>query len=325
MTEPLTDEGAIDMPTAVRRIVDRVSKAQWLAPDAEMQALDPPARRWIDERVGEHLANLARVGPSPLEVRPAEVVRDMLDVATRWEDAWTAVTSSPYLDAIDAVARSTGRMYEMFPGRELEARREADMLHLHVRGVEVWSHTFNNGGQDGFGLIPGVLCAKAHVRWLLAFGLAADQLSPWEPLFALWERGVWALPLPDATVLVYVPVLVDGRVVPSPAAPELGVPRRRPRPAIASSPIPRLTALGCGPGPGLDPAPAPCLAPPMVRTGAVMSVPPYPPRPVVLPMPVATAMPAAPPAPPAPTTADRPPTPPETMEVPWYRRLFGLD
>jgi hypothetical protein len=68
---------------------------------------------------------------------------------------------------------------------------------------------------------PAQLACASHLRWLYAFGEEPARRSPWAPLVALFERGAWPVALGDGSLLVYVPVLREGGVVPSPESPEV--------------------------------------------------------------------------------------------------------
>lgn len=277
---------------ALAAFVARVREVRWLAPDAAMDALDEAARAWVAERVDEHLAALSHyTSRGPFEAR-VEYTRDFRDAASRWDGAWeSAPPSTPYLLAL----RSAHALLD----EPLAANASPDVAHGAMAAVRMlaprcaaWDSLHGPG--EARDPVPGVTCAALHAGWLALYGDDASTPSPWVPLFALWERGLWPLALPDASVLVYVPHLSNGLVV-APSGIALPLPRRRPQPAGSSSPMPRLRELGCGPAPGVD-VPVPPPFPVMPLAGAPAPVQPYPTPPV---------MPNPPPA------------------EPWYKRLFA--
>lgn len=293
MEGPPTRDPRGSSAATVHAFIERVRAVRWLAPDAAMDALDETARAWIDERVDEHLAAASRyTSHGPFEAR-VECTRGFGDAAVRWEAAWaSAPPSTPYLAALDRAAQP-------FDGPGDDGRRFAWAQQAMRLAREAAPPCAAWAAMHGFGevhdALPGVTCAALHAGWLALFDDDPEVPSPWEPLFALWERGLWPLAMPDASMLVYVPHVANGRLV-APTGLALPLPRRSPQPAGWSSPMPRLRALGCGPGPSLEALePGP---PDMPLGGAPMPVQPFP---VVQPL---------------------MPNPPPPAREPWYKRLF---
>lgn len=298
MSEPLPIDPRVDA------FIERVSATAWLRPDAALDALDPAAVEWSRDRVEEHLAALAPFTDRPLPEPVVEVARDVVDAEDRWAAAWEALSEpTPYTAALDAAffATAVDRTRADVP-EPLRAALYAEQEELATRLVTVVNRTNLALGVPDWSLPPRpamVYTATLALSWLR---LRGDAPSPWAPLLALWERGAWPLPLPDATMLLF--VRVGGARAPArvPTA-------RRPYPAMNSSAIPPLPLLGLNglphywtrlPDEPLAPV-GPPPQPPIALAGAVAPVMPFPP--------------------PEPILMGNPP--PVRDERPWYKRLFG--
>lgn len=272
----------------------RVREARWLQPDAAMEALGDEALTWIRDRVDEHLAALSPFADDVIFDAHVTTTRDADEAAERWQSAWIAAQSStPYLAALEAAAsviyapEHTTRSFN-------DATVAMDRVASEVSPCAAWQRV---GGE---GALPIVACAELHAAWLVLYGDARP--SPWAPLCALWERGLWPVAMPDATMLVYVPLHVGGVIVPTPGKHAA----RQPRSAVFVAALPRLQALGCGPAPG---------AAPVIPTAPVNVPVPVPPPFDYSTMPLAgVAMPVNP----LPVVDPLPPPEPEA----WYKRLF---
>lgn len=304
---------------AVDALVLRAERMRWLAPDAAMDALGEEARAWVHDRADEHLAALAPFAEGAAFEARVSFTRELAEAARRWDDAWAPAPRTPYLLAL---TRAKEAIWETADGDVEAPDRAAWRVMDALPPPDLWNSLLGHGAYD---TLPGVECAGSHASWLVHHDAGT---SPWGPLFALWERGLWPLALPDGELLVYVPIVAYGRLLPSAASPQHTpplvpipstfppsqapdpVPVRRPRAALPLSVFPNLRDLGCGPGPGRD-RPLPPRAPPlppgpqMPLAGAPMPVTPYP-----VPLPSGAVAQVSP----VPVT----PTKPE----PWYKRIF---
>lgn len=298
MSEPLPHDPRVEA------FIERVSATAWLRPDAALDALDPAAVEWARDRVEEHLAALAPFAAEPFSDPVVEVARDVVEAEDRWTDAWEALSApTPYTAALNSAfyATAVDRNRADVPER-LRAALYAEQEALATRLAAAVNRTNLAVGVPDWSLPPRpamVYTATLALAWLR---LRGDAPSPWAPLLALWERGAWPLPLPDATMLLFV------RVGGAPAPARLPS-SRRPYPAMSSTAIPPLSLLGLN---GLPHTWTRLPEEPVAPVG------PPPPPPVMLAGAVAPVMPFPPPEP---ILMGNPP--PVRDERPWYKRLFG--
>ena len=205
MTSAISTLAAI---TALDAHLRRVREARWLQPDAAMEALGEEAVAWIHGRVDEHLAALSPFAEGVVFDAHVTTTRDADEAAARWQNAWvTAQRGSVYLSALEAAAEAiyapehTTRTFN-------DASLAMDRVSSEAPPCLAWQPL------GGHGALPAVACAEMHAAWLVLYG--DERPSPWAPLCAMWERGLWPVAMPDATMLVYVPLRVGERIVVSP-------------------------------------------------------------------------------------------------------------
>lgn len=253
----------------VTRYIGRLAHIRWLRPDAEMSALGPPARAWIDQRFEELCQRCGKAPPrgvfltrSGREARArsghagsAEELTDFSPAAEQWLHALERVAAAAYQHVID--------------------QPDGDVL-LEATEREVWqvlraltppapdTPSFTGPGAKVEYAIgaPGGYAAVLHAFCLLAHGPEGEALSPWEPLTALWERGLCTLPGLDGTLVLYVPEVKDGRLVTDDSGPYDGfyagiyppspwAKTRKQGPERARALLKRFNRVGLGPLPEL--------------------------------------------------------------------------
>ncbi len=233
---------------------ERLAACRWLEPDAAFEAMGGDARRWLEDRVEELRAALLPYvdAPDALDGLTARVERSAEAAVEAWAASWAQDDVAPSALA-EALARAAAEVRATLHGRD-----PAPMWTYAAIGASsrkkgaAWRglldrHRRAERAVEARALIethPAQLACASHLRWLYAFGEVPSRRSPWAPLVALFERGAWPVALGDGSLLVYVPVLREGGVVPSPESPEvLLLPPRRPRPAPTTAVAPTLAAL----------------------------------------------------------------------------------
>ena len=236
-----------------------------MRPDAELESLSPAALEWIDERLDELRAALSRFmsDPDSLSAIRAVTERTARAAFRRCNAAWKAPTSlrSKVIDAFyeaddrlaERLAQTLSPAERQALEREIRGALEAtcgapspwvDELERHERASRKLGRyvTPRWPGQHH----PASFAAEKQLQWDVAFGDDERTPSPWAPFVAMFERGAWPTLLPDATVLVYVPVLSDGHLVPDPSKARTvkRFPVREPRSAPTPTPIPAIERMG---------------------------------------------------------------------------------
>lgn len=234
---------------------ERLAACRWLEPDASFESMGAAAQQWIDDRVDELRAALLPHAdpPGALATLSARVERSSAAALEAWARSWETSEATPL-----AIEAALGRAFvlteQAFAAwREVPWEVSVPLTRVPPAERSVWQGMMERhrlalaarGEQRPINpLHPAQRACTSHLRWLLAFGRDAARPSPWAPLVALFERGAWPVALGDGSLLVYVPVLRDGAVVPSPESPEEALfPPRTPHPASARNPIPRLNAI----------------------------------------------------------------------------------
>jgi hypothetical protein len=257
----------------VTRHLRRIEQIRWLRPDAEMSALGPPARAWIDQRFDELCQRSAQAPP-----RGVFITRSQREARARSGHATSVDELADFSPAaaqwLHALERTAADAYQRVLGQP-----DGDAL-LAATEREVWQvlraltppapdkPSFTEpGGKAVFAIgAPGGYAAVLHAFCLLAHGSEGEALSPWEPLTAMWERGLCTLPGLDGTLVLYVPTLQDGRIVSDVSAAEGGgfaagvyppspwAAGRKQRPeGNARALLKRFNRVGLGPLPALYP------------------------------------------------------------------------
>jgi hypothetical protein len=258
----------------VARYLRRLEQIRWLRPDPEMSALGPPARAWIDQRVGELCQRCAQAPP-----RGVFLTRSQREARARSGHATSAEELTDFSPAAGQWLHGLEHIAAMVYQRVL-GQPDGDAL-LEATEREVWQvlraltpeapdkPSFGQaGGKAMFAIgAPGGYAAVLHAFFLLAHGSDGEALSPWEPLTALWERGLCTLPGLDGTLVLYVPELRDGQLVSDVSAAEGGgfhagiyppspwaAGRTKPRAeGNARALLKRFNRVGLGPLPALYP------------------------------------------------------------------------
>ncbi|MFO0603414.1 MAG: hypothetical protein U0324_09585 [Polyangiales bacterium] len=268
----------------------RLAACRWLEPDASFEAMGDDARGWLDDRVEELRAALLPYVDTPeaLDGLTARVERSAGAAVEAWAASWARGDVAPSALAT-ALARAEAEVRAALHGRDPAPTwtyfgfGAASRTHGAVWRAMLDRHRRAEGGPGRIldETHPAQLACASHLRWLFAFGEVPSRRSPWAPLVALFERGAWPVALGDGSLLVYVPVLREGTVVPSPESPEvLLLPPRRPRPAPPTSVAPTLAALEAA-GVAVPPM-APDVFEPAGLRGRIAAVGP---RPAVAPRP----------------------------------------
>lgn len=331
----------------MNRYFGRLGQIRWLRPDPEMSALGPPARAWIDQRFEDLCQRCGKAPPrgvfltrSQREARArsghatsAEELKEFSPAAEQWLHGLERIAAAAYQRVLgqpdgDGLLQATERQV----WQVLRA--------LTPRAPDKPSFT-EPGGKAVFAIgAPGGYAAVLHAFCLLAHGDEGEALSPWEPLTALWERGLCTLPGLDGTLVLYVPEVKDGRLVSDvpaghagflagihPPSPWAGARKQAPE-GNARALLKRFNRVGLGPLPELYP-PAELSWPGMTNW-------PGPPDVYVTPPPPANGTPARklcdeltlPPTfnPVMPDSMPPGPIPParDTRgDAPWYRALWN--
>ncbi|MBI5516944.1 MAG: hypothetical protein HY909_24390 [Deltaproteobacteria bacterium] len=259
---------------------------RWLLPDAALEALEPSARAWLEAMAEEHRAAAGAFAdqdsPAPIP-GPVRVSRSLPAALDAVGDAWAATrTPDAHLQALYRAWSEAWRREKLgdHPATLSQARTSGAWGDVHrwsgraTQAIALW-YVHNRGQSGGVApflrllpylqgrhgdchlvdmadCLPGLILAEweaLHGRQL------GDRPSPWRPLLALWDGGVWPLLLPDGALLVWVPVRRSDAVVLDPASPwvpgasdALDAVRslRRPTAARGSSCLPTLRGLGLG-------------------------------------------------------------------------------
>jgi hypothetical protein len=259
----MSDGGRLDLreETILDEERERLASFRWFMPDGEMETLGASALQWIHDRIDEHVAALRVFETDALQLPEVSVriTRSMDEACALWESSWTErdtgerpVTKPPFARVLERAARAaTERVANdhnmtsvLLPAMQLDRfARELIGRSLTWRTLlaqRLWEDR-----------IPGFAAVVLHLDWRMAFDDDPERPSPWAPIVALWERGLWPIALPDGVVLVYVPVLRGGVIVPEPERADDGpVPRRPVRSATATRALPTWCELGYGPPPG---------------------------------------------------------------------------
>lgn len=246
------------LTNAVREVEGHLWGVRWLHPDAGVDALDAAAMRFVEERLDEHrmLLSEATGYDGGAESTRFEVSRSANEAADRWSRAWEQAATTPWLDAFAGLAaKCIPRAYPpawssvlvSYDGARRSLRRRSP----------AWSHALRTWG---LGAVGGENLLRAHLGWLYAYGPGRAAASPFWPLLAMCERGIWPVRLRDDGWLVYAPRIEDDALVLSPEATVQRAPLVRVLRGADSVGRSECAQLGLGP-PGID-RDAPALQPP---------------------------------------------------------------
>ena len=223
---------------ALRSLRAQTDAISWLQPDAAMSLLSREALQFIDDRVDEHCAAIDHyaVKDDRLEpIRPhAQIERSLYNVrfrcgyvswrATQFIVPPRATLRFRWLTALERARKVVLQRCRAQVGSERcaaifnacdslmsshfgRARRADEALRAQSGGF------YSEAGATQSVAIGGELFAyEAMVRVIDD----PDVPSPWQPLLALWERGVATLPALDGSLLLYVPVYDDRGLVGDP-------------------------------------------------------------------------------------------------------------
>lgn len=238
------------------RMIAWLDTVRWFAPDPAMEALDTDAVAWLHARLDEHTAALRPILDEHEHLSEPQMffTRSMDEAYGLWESRWMAYDADgrrlkmPFYHralqkAADMASEINARRYDLFDG--MSVAHDFDLaLRSSLERSPVWRLLRGKLWSDD---VPALSTAVLHLDWSIAFDGDAAYPSPWAPLLRLWERGTWPLSLPEGDVLVYIPMLQGGRVIPRPERPEeTEVPMRPVRSATAARVLPRLYELGYG-------------------------------------------------------------------------------
>lgn len=208
---------------AIAALAERVSRARWLLPAPELA--DDPSRSlpWLQRQLGQFTSALPR-GLLPAEPS-ATVVRWPEALLERWARCWHETLRdgepgpliSRVAQALDDARDESLQGYK----RELAAPiRPAEQILASLPGAQELAALDQACAAARAASLPasrelGALFGTAFPVERIVLVEAWSRLrapattTPWEPLLALWERGVWPVLLATGDFLVYVPVL-DG-------------------------------------------------------------------------------------------------------------------
>lgn len=209
----------------------RIEAIRWLRPDAEIDALTEGAQQWISDRVEEHVVALSRFSPEgeslSLSWSPVRMIDQARELSAHAPSATQSAGFShaalTWLARLDD-ARSFGlarardalgaaqriavaeAVWSVLRGPAKHARKRAFQAHDPRARLDVGGRV--RDAEDFLIGAPGGTALALHALWALSD--PDGPSSPWEPLIALWERGVCPLAAPDGTALMYVPLRRDG-------------------------------------------------------------------------------------------------------------------
>lgn len=192
-----------DLTTRVDAFLDRVAAIRWMQPDAAMDACDPDAIQWCADRVEEHLAALGYTDeelPSPL----VTVERDLITADDRWAQAWTqAIDARRDRPGKDAARRYFDRARDTLavPMSDAAVDEVSRFVDITLRWVTTRSAEIAHTGL----VLQRRFLGFVHAERALVDLCDERPHRAWSPLLGLWERGAFPLPMPDASVLLFVP------------------------------------------------------------------------------------------------------------------------
>ena len=186
--------------------------------------------RWLQERLDEHAAALARVDPALLEGAALRVwVTDDAAVAhARWAAAWREESASRGAARHRFVGEGPWTRALVTAERWLDARRNPSTAAWSSRAREAATAAVEaalrerHGAEaffDRLAAAPRALAGAAVERLVCARG--DDPPCPWRPLVEVWLLGAWPFAVGDGELGVYVPVVAGGVIVSSTGAPSL--------------------------------------------------------------------------------------------------------
>jgi hypothetical protein len=205
----------------------RIATIRWLQPDAEMDAFEATAQRWVADRVEEHAVALSHANPAEPVTLGWRVVR-MIDKARVRSGHVNYAAEGPvafklpalaWLALLDDARRSAFERARQVlgPERRVEvadavwgvlrgpAARLREEAFAEQQRSDHWGYGGRVRGPEDYVVgAPGGEALVTHALWTLSRD--DDAPSPWEPLLALWERGVCTLAGLNGSLLVYVPL-----------------------------------------------------------------------------------------------------------------------
>ncbi|MFO0607217.1 MAG: Sir2 family NAD-dependent protein deacetylase [Polyangiales bacterium] len=214
----------------VEAFLAAIREAPWLSPDASLAVRDEAAMRWLQERLDEHAAALARVDPALLEGAALRVwvTDDAAAAHARWAAAWREESASRGAARHRFVGEGPWTRALVTAERWLDARRNPSTAAWSSRAREAATAAVEaalrerHGAEaffDRLAAAPRALVGAAVERLVCARG--DDPPCPWRPLVEVWLLGAWPFAVGDGELGVYVPVVAGGVIVASTGAPSL--------------------------------------------------------------------------------------------------------
>lgn len=351
--QAMTDEHGPHREALLAQVA-RLNALSWLAPDAAMDTQSTEAQQWIRDQVDQHLAALAEFqteagalhSPSVEIFRaiPALAARALSSRAVTGLDNKSAEpteaqapmppTPGSCLPALTAHARAwrdalSNAFAQSYNGTAYTHSAAAIAMVPHVYYNLPKEHVLRSPWLEPLWSSPvtmnhpGYPAITAHLRWVARFGM--ERPSPWDPIIAMFERGLWPAVSNDGAVLIWIPLRVNGVLV----ADESGSSNFQFPQLFSTGNADELQDLRGFHERGFAPLPLLCIMPPTPNIA--------PPRPQMQPpSPVTDATTSATTTATATATASTTETArtsvaeaqrsdgdARTQRVPWYRRLFG--
>jgi serine/threonine protein kinase len=210
--------GAEHLSSLLQEELSRLEKIRWLSPDSKMEDANEDAISWLDARFDEHLSALTPYSVNrDLPTARVEIVRSMHEARERLEVANERTAPQEIFQWRRAIEASQRRVARLVSATEEAKSSCQTVIQAALRAVSLPSDA-PEALLHWWGERPPMSAIlEAHFSFLFAF---RDKLvSPWSPLIALWEQGVWPVAVLADGLLVYVPVLRDGALVPWPRFP----------------------------------------------------------------------------------------------------------
>lgn len=204
--------------------IARVQLLSLLSPDSSMESQDESAVQWLNTRADEFVGGL-----SSGELQAGVIVqRSLVEAFALRKKAWHSVVGKtkdevPLRKAL-AAARSRSAInsdseQQVREQLEFSGYAASRAVARVVERAERWRSNIEHYRQTSYRIpldpflskhgSPLLGVVSFHFAWMVLFGRAETAPSPAEPLLAMWERGVWPMPLPNGNLLVYLP-LWDG-------------------------------------------------------------------------------------------------------------------
>ena len=192
-------------------VLRNVEKETLITPDTEMARLSESAKQWVLGRLDEHHGAIGLRGPNTQRVY---FERAYSEFRQRWFREWADVeVNTPgepleYLRSLDELTHSHYESYDQRVGNAVRCALNT--------GVFRWWFELNTRRTNPEFIdrnTPFGFILYQHICFILANSendpTPEEPPNPWAPLWAMWERGIWPVALPNNGWCIYVPVFRD--------------------------------------------------------------------------------------------------------------------